>query len=389
MTRFQKFLFLALAALLLLAATIFRKGWFLGGDAGPWVYRVAAPAALLLVVYATGSMFGRKVGWLLVFLLFAGEGFLFCMFRTAANKQPLPRPLTECLRNLYLLHCRDVAVHRENRGRYDDELFYTLKPGTFRFSNFEFSTTYHVNSAGFRDDEASLQYPAVICLGDSYTMGWGVEQDEAFPGLLENELGTKVLNLGVASYGTARESLVFERHRSPKTRLIVLQYCPNDAAENRSFLNNDCELQVSPPAVLREDMRWFRLLGTYFPLKYCHASLAEMARNMASPKAAHKMEDCITEQAHSDFYNIVKKLKKSFEGNIVVCTMAPIDRQKEEAGMEDMFAAQPLEGVYFLPLAKLLTPADYYVLDDHIRASGHRKVAAALKALILEEKLLD
>jgi len=40
-------------------------------------------------------------------------------------------------------------------------------------------------------------------------------------------------------------------------------------------------------------------------------------------------------------------------------------------------------------LAKLLTPADYFVLDDHIRASGHRKVAVALKALILKEKLLD
>jgi hypothetical protein len=45
--------------------------------------------------------------------------------------------------------------------------------------------------------------------------------------------------------------------------------------------------------------------------------------------------------------------------------------------------------VYFKPLAALLSAADYFVLDDHIRASGHRKVAAALAAFILGKKLLN
>jgi lysophospholipase L1-like esterase len=389
MTRFKKYLLFALAALLLLAFTLFRKVWFPGGDAGVWVYRVAAPASLLLAAYTVGNLLGRKVGGVLVLLLCLSEGFLFWMFRAAANERQLPRPLTEFLSDLYLLHCRDVAVHHADRGRYDSELFYTLKPGTFQFSNFEFSTEYRVNSAGFRDDEASLQAPEVICLGDSYTMGWGVAQEEAFPSLLEESTGRSVLNLGVSSYGTAREWLAFERLRSEKTKLIVLQYCPNDASENRAFVENGYRLRVSPPEVLRADMRWFQLLGMYFPLKYCHASLAEMARRMRRKTAPQKPEGRITEQALSDFYGIVKKMKAGFGGSIVVCNMAPHARLDEDAKMKALFAERHIQGVYFLPVAALLSPAGYFVLDDHIRASGHRKIAAALEALILKEKLLD
>ncbi|MFQ5445595.1 MAG: SGNH/GDSL hydrolase family protein [Saprospiraceae bacterium] len=389
MTRFQKRLFFALATVLLVAVTLFRKGWFLGGDAGVWVYRMAAPVALLTVAYALGNLLSRRVGGMLALLLFLSEAFLFWMFRVAANERQLPHPVTEFLQNLYLLHCRDVAVHHLDRGRYDDELFYTLRPGTFQFSNFEFSTSYYVNSAGFRDDEASLHAPEVICLGDSYTMGWGVEQQEDFPSLLEKNLGRRVLNLGVASYGTARESLAFERLRSGKTKLIVLQYCPNDAVENRAFVKNDYHLEVSPPEVLREDMRWFRMLGTYFPLKYCHAALAEMARRMCRKTDPGKTGSRISGQALADFYDIIKKIKSRFGGKVVIFNMTPGPRLQEDAALRALFDKQPLPGVYFLPVAKLLSATDYFVLDDHLRASGHRKVAAALEALILKYKLLD
>ena len=48
-------------------------------------------------------------------------------------------------------------------------------------------------------------------LGDSYAMGWGVEQGESFPEILEAATGLRVLNAGVPSYGTPRELLMLER----------------------------------------------------------------------------------------------------------------------------------------------------------------------------------
>lgn len=41
---------------------------------------------------------------------------------------------------------------------------------------------------GLRDSNAALNQPEIICIGDSHTMGWGVEQEETFPKLLDGHL---------------------------------------------------------------------------------------------------------------------------------------------------------------------------------------------------------
>ena len=51
-------------------------------------------------------------------------------------------------------------------------------------------------SAGTRDEEATLEAPDVIVLGDSHAMGWGVEQDETLPQVLARMTGLKVLERG-------------------------------------------------------------------------------------------------------------------------------------------------------------------------------------------------
>lgn len=88
-------------------------------------------------------------------------------------------------------------------ARYDSELGYTLQPGNCVFENTGFSTELGVNSAGFRDDEASLNAPEIVVLGDSQAMGWGVGQGMTFADLIETETGRKTLNTGVI-FTTAR-----------------------------------------------------------------------------------------------------------------------------------------------------------------------------------------
>lgn len=78
----------------------------------------------------------------------------------------------------------------------------------------DFSYIQHVNNIGLRGKETTFQKPShhhyrILMLGDSFTMGKGVEDDQTFSALLEKELnqektcGTAVveaLNGGVDSY---------------------------------------------------------------------------------------------------------------------------------------------------------------------------------------------
>src|SRR4029077_2394599 len=114
---------------------------------------------------------------LLSFQLVAGlalaEGILRTMYQHPAPWYP------ESIRKFLgfeYFYRRHIVQLDERTARYDPELLYTLRPGQFTFSNVEFSTPYVVNSLGVRDDERSLAQPEIVVVGDSYAMGWGVQQ---------------------------------------------------------------------------------------------------------------------------------------------------------------------------------------------------------------------
>jgi len=80
---------------------------------------------------------------------------------------------------------------------------YQRNPGVFK-------TKFRTNSRGMRDRE----YPSskgsnlrILVLGDSFTEGWGVEEQQAYPKVLESRFlqGVEVWNLGVVGFSTDQE----------------------------------------------------------------------------------------------------------------------------------------------------------------------------------------
>jgi hypothetical protein len=89
---------------------------------------------------------------------------------------------------------------------------------------------------GFRIDEATAGEPEagaryLHAIGDSYTMGWGVDAAHSYPAQLARRLapGLRVLNLGVDGFGaigaTAKSRALAERH--PPACAVYL-FSPND-----------------------------------------------------------------------------------------------------------------------------------------------------------------
>jgi lysophospholipase L1-like esterase len=93
------------------------------------------------------------------------------------------------------------------------------------------------NADGFRDDDypvAKGERRRILFLGDSLTLGWGVEKEETFEHLLEARLNaitpTEIINLGIGNYNTTQEvHLLVDKGLKYDPDQVVLFYFINDA----------------------------------------------------------------------------------------------------------------------------------------------------------------
>jgi hypothetical protein len=106
----------------------------------------------------------------------------------------------------------------------DEEIIFDLAPNLdVRFQRARTKT----NSSGLRSPEIRFKNPPdirIAVLGDSFAFGWGVEEEQAFPRVLERYLAhlfapleVEVINLGVPGYSTFQEVALFEE------RILALQ----------------------------------------------------------------------------------------------------------------------------------------------------------------------
>lgn len=112
---------------------------------------------------------------------------------------------------------------------------------------------FEINAQGMRADvDYDYAKPAgvkrVICLGDSFTMGYEVENDQCFARLLERGLEERgvrcqVLNAGVSGFGSAEALIYLERE--------LLKYDPD--AVVLSFFINDLDDNVRSALFKLED----------------------------------------------------------------------------------------------------------------------------------------
>jgi len=138
-----------------------------------------------------------------------------------------------------------IALQRQNfMIAADPPLFAVLEPGkTAVYTGWSVivpATTIRVNQDSFRGREYSTEKPAgtyrIIVLGDSNTMGSGVEENETYPFVLEKRLieredgwNYEVLNMGVQGY-TAGQEVEFYLRKGKKYSpdLIIIGYWGND-----------------------------------------------------------------------------------------------------------------------------------------------------------------
>jgi len=122
----------------------------------------------------------------------------------------------------YFVRNREQKIHLSDRVdaeliRYESTLGWTLTPNwSGNHENHDFLAHYKVNYLGFRADSpppVAHHGTFVAVLGDSFTFGFGVDDDRTFVHHLNQEFGFRAafVNCGTPGYSTDQEALLLEK----------------------------------------------------------------------------------------------------------------------------------------------------------------------------------
>jgi hypothetical protein len=320
----------------------------------------------------------------IIALLALYESFLLFLIRHPAVLKKCPMPIRNSIGRLYNTGDRQIIQFSPTCAKFDEVLGYTLKPGQCVYSGREFSNRYFVNSLGLRDDEPSLDHPRIIVAGDSFAMGWGVDQEETFAQRIEQQTGLPVLNASMASYGTAREMMMLRRVPTDRLQYLIIQYCENDYDENLSFFLNRNVL----PTMKEEEYRRYAAMDnqpkTYFFGKYLLMEIGNRMDEIMRPRPAEKKP--LDKDDIDLFINAITQSELDLENvQMIVFTTNgrnPDDNKVFPAELKKRIARgdypRYIRQMIVLDLSDILKDDHFYVLDDHLNRTGHQVIADVL-----------
>src|SRR5215472_5289743 len=139
-------------------------------------------------------------------------------------------------------HTLDASKELTNRPRlggvytqFDAELGWVTIPNLYLENLFGPEISFRSNSQGFRNDEYfSPEIPRdkfrIVCSGDSFTMGFGVSNDQTFCQLLARmDHRIQAVNMGVVAYGIDQAYLLYRREDSKlNLNLHILAFINED-----------------------------------------------------------------------------------------------------------------------------------------------------------------
>jgi lysophospholipase L1-like esterase len=315
---------------------------------------------------------------------------------------------------LRVLFADRFEVHPRGLYSADPVVGYAPTPrfaGSFLREEFEHDIT--IAASGLRGAEPRPRGPRtyrIVCLGDSFTFGLGVANDEAYPHRLEERLSLRfpgvdvqVLNAGVPGYGTADELRFFEsRIEQLDPDLVIQQFlAENDFNDNRQPALGRVELrdgwlhaeEPSRPQPQRT-IEWVKR----------HSFLARLVSNrvgyfaarlgLAAATDGDRFSEADAARAMDLLGQVAARARtRGAESVFVFATsQTPVvaEQRMGVAATRVVKAAADAAGAGFLDLAAAFRERGdryelYYPLDGHWTAKGHAAAAEAIAGYIEAE----
>ena len=319
---------------------------------------------------------------IIILILFILEIVMLFLVRHPRVLRIFSHKFQNVITYLYVQSERKIMQFQEGCGCYHPDLGYTLKPGKFVFTEREFSNAYFINSLGVRDTEEALLRPEIVIIGDSFALGWGVDQDETFAKLLERKTKLKLLNTSVPSYGTVREMLMLRRVNLSNLKCLIIQYCGDDYDENLSYYLNGNRPQIMRGVTFDKLLEHHSTEKRYFLGKYL---MLKIKKKINERKSKSQADIPVIKLNDVDLFLHVLKQNPDMLSSvpIIVFEMNGRDQSntftdglKQKALNIDNPAF--IKNLIIVDMSQYLRENNFFVLDDHLNPSGHLIVADIL-----------
>jgi hypothetical protein len=271
-----------------------------------------------------------------------------------------------------------------------------------------------INSKGLRDREFAYAKPArtirMLCLGDSFTCGYGVQAKQTFPKVLEALLnqqgGTsatwQVLNAGIGSTGTAHQLAFFqsEGYKYDPDFLLVCFFPGNDFWDNiisglYSMKDKGLVKHDAPKTggrTIQQVAKWIPGYTTFFAKSHLLNLIKYRVsryhyRELAERQVLPESESAVEEQEEELTRRLFLAMRDACEARgcslIVTAIPSPESWGLSEEGQE-LTSFLEDNGIRFVDISGSLQRASErglrvnYEHDGHWTPAGHKAAAQAL-----------
>jgi hypothetical protein len=250
--------------------------------------------------------------------------------------------------------------------------------------------SYRINNLGFRGADVAMEKPPavrrVLCVGDSFTFGEGVHEQDTWPHRLGRLLGggTQVLNAGVQGYDFDHEALFLLLHgRRLRPDVVVIAFFMNDVMPFGETVEHHALLTESP----EELSRFARLSALWRLLERRRVAARQTRRYLEDLRAsfagerwreARRRIGTLREMADHDGFRIVAMIFPilyDFDDY-------PLERERAEA--RGAFEQAGIEVVDLLDSYRSHPAADLWAhpVDPHPNELAHGIAAQQLARLL-------
>lgn len=264
----------------------------------------------------------------------------------------------------------------------DDGYVYKMKPGECRLRNIEYDTVINHNASGYRVAGPAPVYKVAV-LGDSHAYGFGVRDEDTFAYLLGSEYNYPAINLAIGSYATMRELEALKKY-GKNAKYVVLQYCDNDLGENGASLRlSAADFNSQVKAGWKGFIENY-YLGKSMGYKHIVSTLGNLIKSHAFSSTAtwrSRVQERMMGQEASVFARIIERYRPLLEGKRLIIFESSghgLNSPKLVTAFSSELSKIGWLSYKIVDVTTVLTFADYFFLDDHLRPIGHRKLAAVV-----------
>jgi hypothetical protein len=328
----------------------------------------------------------------------------------------------------------------------DEYRHHRLVPNSHaEFRQRDFAYIQRVNNLGLRGQDATVEKPAgtkrVLMLGDSFTMGKGVEDDQTFSVLVERSLqqamascggGTvEVLNGGVDSYAPVLSMLQFQRDLAPlDPDLVILNLDHSDLIQEAAYRGQSVRgpngevvavPQVAQQSLYERFLSWTtrhlfftRVVLVYVNRAFDHGAITvrRVVNEAGREHFAHTLEGDVDRTAQwRDVFESIGRIKAHADslGMDFLLTTYPWAHQLGDSGwvpgryaymepgerttdlsaqtIRELSAAGDIQLLETYPVFRAYEGSEvlYFAYDPHWTPAGHEVMARALGQRLLED----